>query len=599
MSGTEFCSPETGVPEAVIASWHRSRRAGVSPERYKVPFHEDVDRDSRLAWVGRPVLDRLNAELSDAPVTIVLTDAKARIIDRRDGTTSVGRMLDRVDLNPGFCFEEEHVGTNGVGSVLETGAPVSVVGAAHYAEALIPFACIGAPILDPLTGRTEGVLDVSLLARNWTPVIDALVKTTANEIGQELLREHNVAKQALFDAYLKLDRQYPGAVIALGDIVISNQRAQRMFSPEESRLIQEHAKLMLWHREKAAETLHLSSGRQIEVRARRVLAGSEPAGIVITVFDPIAHSKLPHPPSAPKQNDRRKSAYIRNPSSPISEGKRLFNVSPAWEKACNDLREAMAHAEPSLVIGEPGSGRFSLLTETFLDRWPDGEILAVDAVSLSSKKSLELPQPQATSSPTLVVLRDLDRLPNDDAVITSLFADMTSAAQFQKVQTDHIPYLIAATVSTRHVDELPFQRLLHHFAQAIKVPPLRHRSIDLPHLAARILTEIAPARKLQLGAATTRILTSYSWPRNVTQLREALEYAIAQRPVGEIQVHDLPGFCRSSSMRQLTPLEKVERDAIVSALEEHGGNRVRTAESLGMARSSLYRKLKSYAIIEV
>ncbi|RZL80174.1 MAG: hypothetical protein EOP32_17555 [Rhodococcus sp. (in: high G+C Gram-positive bacteria)] len=49
----------------------------------------------------------------------------------------------------------------------------------------------------------------------------------------------------------------------------------------------------------------------------------------------------------------------------------------------------------------------------------------------------------------------------------------------------------------------------------------------------------------------------------------------------------------------LTAIEVAERDTIIKALRECGGNRVHTAEKLGMARSSLYRKLKIYGATEI
>ena len=74
----------------------------------------------------------------------------------------------------------------------------------------------------------------------------------------------------------------------------------------------------------------------------------------------------------------------------------------------------------------------------------------------------------------------------------------------------------------------------------------------------------------------------------------ALHQALLRRPVGEIRPEDLPGWCRTSGARTLSPIEAAERDAIVSALQQCGGNRVHAAAALGMARSSLYRKIKKY-----
>jgi sigma-54 dependent transcriptional regulator, acetoin dehydrogenase operon transcriptional activator AcoR len=93
-----------------------------------------------------------------------------------------------------------------------------------------------------------------------------------------------------------------------------------------------------------------------------------------------------------------------------------------------------------------------------------------------------------------------------------------------------------------------------------------------------------------------RTMARYTWPGNLRQLDDALRIALGQRPVGEIKPEDLPGYCCQVSGRPLSALESIERDAILLALREAGGNRVQAAATLGIARSSLYRKLKTFGI---
>jgi transcriptional regulator with AAA-type ATPase domain len=88
-----------------------------------------------------------------------------------------------------------------------------------------------------------------------------------------------------------------------------------------------------------------------------------------------------------------------------------------------------------------------------------------------------------------------------------------------------------------------------------------------------------------------RVLLGYNWPGNVTELRDVLRAALTRRPAGDLREADLPEKCFASSRRSLTPMEIVERDAIVRALVEAGGNRVKATGILGIARSSLYRKI--------
>ncbi len=64
-----------------------------------------------------------------------------------------------------------------------------------------------------------------------------------------------------------------------------------------------------------------------------------------------------------------------------------------------------------------------------------------------------------------------------------------------------------------------------------------------------------------------------------------------------MDVADLPAECRATSRRSLTRLEALERDAIVDALGVHGGDKVAAAESLGMSRATIYRKIREFGIV--
>jgi transcriptional regulator of acetoin/glycerol metabolism len=96
-----------------------------------------------------------------------------------------------------------------------------------------------------------------------------------------------------------------------------------------------------------------------------------------------------------------------------------------------------------------------------------------------------------------------------------------------------------------------------------------------------------------------RALLGYVWPGNVAQLQMVLREALTRRPAGDIGSEDLPAECFTSCQRVLMPMEALERDAIIAALHRAGGNRLQAAADLGIARSSLYRKIHSYGIGEV
>jgi transcriptional regulator of acetoin/glycerol metabolism len=113
---------------------------------------------------------------------------------------------------------------------------------------------------------------------------------------------------------------------------------------------------------------------------------------------------------------------------------------------------------------------------------------------------------------------------------------------------------------------------------------------------ADLLDELAPGRDARLSAAALRTLARYGWPGNVRELRDALDLALRRRPVGVVEAGDLPEFCQSAPRAALRPVDLAERDAIVHALREAGDNRVAAAAALGLARSTLYRKIAQYGI---
>ena len=94
-----------------------------------------------------------------------------------------------------------------------------------------------------------------------------------------------------------------------------------------------------------------------------------------------------------------------------------------------------------------------------------------------------------------------------------------------------------------------------------------------------------------------RLLMRNRWPGNVEQLCETLRKIVAHRRTGVIELADLPADALATARRVLSPLESIERDAIVSALLDHDGNKVGAARALGMSRATIYRRIHEYGIV--
>lgn len=93
-----------------------------------------------------------------------------------------------------------------------------------------------------------------------------------------------------------------------------------------------------------------------------------------------------------------------------------------------------------------------------------------------------------------------------------------------------------------------------------------------------------------------RLLMRNQWPGNVEQLRGMLLKVVAHRRTGVIKLADLPADAMATTRRVLSPLESIERDAVVETLINTGGNCAQAALHLGMSRATIYRKIRYYGI---
>ncbi|MDX6260040.1 MAG: sigma-54 dependent transcriptional regulator, acetoin dehydrogenase operon transcriptional [Kribbellaceae bacterium] len=584
------------VPDLVEASWRRSYSAGVNAATVEARYHADLDMSSRLVRCSEPVIERLSQEAADLPLSIALTDGKARILTRTDTDRAIGARLEKVDFAPGFDYAEGGVGTNGVGTVFESGQPVHIIGPQHFHERLQPFSCAGAPIRDPISGRIEGVLDITSLAGQSSPLMHTLARSAAHDIAQNLLADRSLHQQALFETFVRMDGRTRGAVMAVGGtVVIANTMAQTLFDPGEQLTIQQHTRYLMARRDEPVDQLELPTGKVVRIRGVRIFVGGDVAGLVVELLL-VAEGTVPLPKAplmpfslpAATASSRRGGAALRGAMSSVTDGQ-----SPSWKRAGERITAALSRQEALLVMGERGTGKFSLVAEIYHRVNPGGRSLAIHAAEITRDSYDEAEEAlEATTVPTLYILRNIDDLSTDG--VERLQAFLLAVAD------SDLPVLVAATLTDANLDsDLPFRELLVHFQHSVTVPPLRHRTEDLPVVASRVLAAVADRRGVTLSPAAMRVIARYSWPRNISQLEEAISSALLKRPVGELQPEDLPGYCHNAARRQLAGIEAVERDAIVKALHDAAGNRSQAAAALGIARSSLYRKLKSYGITTI
>ena len=147
----------------------------------------------------------------------------------------------------------------------------------------------------------------------------------------------------------------------------------------------------------------------------------------------------------------------------------------------------------------------------------------------------------------------------------------------------------------------------------LRVPPLHERRADVPELAAHFLRQCGAPDRLPLAPPVLEVLTRHTWPGNVRELRNAIERALAMagddplapahfRPTAPPSTPAAPRAERDPaelappSTPGGSPLDAAEAQVIAEVHRRHGGNRTRMAAELGIALTTLRRKLRQYGL---
>ncbi len=208
-----------------------------------------------------------------------------------------------------------------------------------------------------------------------------------------------------------------------------------------------------------------------------------------------------------------------------------------------------------------------------------------------------------------LLLDEVSEMPND---VQAFFLRVLETGQFRRLggtaEVDTDVRIVAATNRNleRRVSQKLFREdLLYRINNIeLRVPPLRERADDVRDLAETFCSRIAAAQRITayLTEEAHASLLLYEWPGNVRELKSVIERTVIIHGPGRITAGDLrmrprpdsgqlPEAVRGMDRLNILKLAQIERGHICQTLDICGGNRTRAAKLLGVARSTLVRKL--------
>jgi two-component system response regulator HydG len=297
----------------------------------------------------------------------------------------------------------------------------------------------------------------------------------------------------------------------------------------------------------------------------------------------------------------------------------MIGRSGEMEKLYRILSKVAQSTHPVLVLGESGTGK-ELVARTIHAYGPNSQkpFLPVDCGSLV---------PTLIESELFGYVKGAFTGANrsKDGLLVS--AEGGTEKEVRPVGATHrIPIKARIVAATNRdlammVEKGTFRKDLFYRLNVVnlRLPSLRDRREDIPLLAAHFLDRISREHgtKFTLSDEALRTMMRHDWPGNVRELENSVERACALSSGPVLHLGDLPtqlqqqglearrataatheALAEGGAMPDVKTLADLERDAILGAIRTLNGDKLQAAKLLGIGKTTLYRKLKEYGILD-
>jgi transcriptional regulator of acetoin/glycerol metabolism len=624
--------PERETVRGVIAeSWLRCRDRDVDPELLRAPTTLDEgelrrhrDRYRTLLEASAPVMSAARDFLSDAGKILLLADAHGVIIGV-EGDAKTRDRATEIALVPGAPWDELATGTNAIGTALAVGQAVQVHGAEHFCEGIQRWTCTAAVVRDPCDASIVGALDVSGTSDTYSRQSLAFVVSAAAQIEARLKQLELTERFRILDSCVSL------LSIAHRDGVILFDR--RGFAIKAN--------------SQAAATL---------ATAGQALAAGHPLRVHALNLESPAHpERLPEWLPAVRiepvvdRGERIGTFVVLAPGAvrgaKPSHSARVSPAGDAFDAVVGRsavLRDAVARARmlaharaPVLLLGETGvgkelfargihsagsegSGAFVALNCAGLSR----DLLAselfgyADGAFTGARRGGAAGKIEAAHGGTLF-LDEIGEMPLDLQGHLLRALEQGEIYRVGENQPRKVQFRLVSATNRELRDEVAAGRfrmdLYYRVAvTSLRIPALRDRPEDLEPLAEHYLRQFAEERRAgprDLSPEARAALHAYLWPGNVRELRNVMESVGLVTLEEVVALADLPEEIRAASApsprasddggQPAAPggdLREAEAEAIRMAMRLEGGNLTGAARRLGIAKSTLYAKIRGLGL---
>jgi len=625
--------PPSKLRSEVYESWERCRSRGLDPYMKKAPsrlnseeFAEILKDNEGLLAISRPIMENIHRFVVGGGFVVVLLDYRGTVLEMIGNKESI-EIAGRVNFGVGAAWAEEDAGTNALGTSLLLDKPIQIFGFEHYCWSYHYWSGSAAPIHNE-SGQVIGTLDISGPCEKVHTHTLGMIVTAAQAIENQIKLKNIKDRLSLADNYKEtiiesmsdgfIAVDSTGTVTHINEVVLSalhlkkeNVLNKSLLSciPEKSSNLYD----VLKRPEDMTdyEVNFLTDRGKITglITTRPIIVRGKSIGKVLLFRDFARIKRIIHRLSGQESN---------------LSFKNLIGTDQKFLETVKLARTASESNSNILLLGESGTGKdiFAQSIHNASDR-KKGPFVALNCAAIprqliaselfgyvegayTDAKRGGKPGKFELAAGGTIFLDEIGEMPLE--LQASLLRVLESRKIMRLGSNEVIPVDVRIIAATNK--NLSSAVLVGRFRQdlfyrlnvfSISMVPLRDRKNDIPLLVDKILRIIR--KKLNknyienISPEVLSIFNKYHWPGNIREMQNIMERAINICNGTTILPEHLSKELSDAREEQTLKTKKhYEKDLILSLLHQHKYNLSKVADSMNIARTTLYRKLNKYNI---
>ncbi|MBI4673806.1 MAG: PTS-dependent dihydroxyacetone kinase operon transcriptional regulator DhaR [Chloroflexi bacterium] len=635
-----FVSRRQIAPELdplVVRSWQRSApRLNPRGAPQWTYLSEEVlprtrQQHASLLALARPLMEDVYQFIEGAGAMILLADSTHCVLEEL-GDAAIAREIETLGIRRGVFLDESRIGTNAFAVALTESTPAQIVGAEHFLATFHAYSTVAAPVFD-LDGSAVGIIGVIQRVERHTPhtlgIVVAAAKAIENQLSADFLMreanerasELNAALDAISDGVLAWD--------ARGVVMHLNEHAGKLLGLTPNLVVGRALNEYLTLPEALARAA--AAGEDV----REAEASFQSGGATRECF--VSLRVLKQQNGAPVQfiaTLRRIEQVRQLVTRWVGARARLtlddiVGNSPATRRVRKQALAAANAKGSVLILGEAGTGKNALARAIHnSSKRAAGPFLALNCRAIPRDLVLSeflgyeagphhalapggQPSKFELANGGTLFLDQVDALPLDMQAALVRVIEYGEVIRLGGTRVIPVDVRVMATSEVNletNLKDLTFRRDLYYRLApiVIQISPLRERSDDILALTERLLERLSRqfGHAVRISTTARQRLERYPFPGNITELESVMERAALHCEGTVIQVHDLPVdvrerrvyAVRKGGVEPVRSMAESEEAAILAAGRAARGNLSETARTLGIGRSTLWRKMRNLGL---